>query len=371
MKDFPAVSPHAEIRPYVFPVNFEFALRNSSLRHIALAFGHETAQPRSPHRGAVEEPAPGVSMQRLEHEFLLFFRQAREILAAEEMGLRHMVVQDLSFCGTYLQFVVPVRQRQPFQEPLIAARRIGEGIRRDIDAARLIGRPQGRKVVRLPEEIGRAIDDESGSLSFEQQSASIPAGLCGTSQFGPPAALAQQLTKQSELFAKFALLQRLGIVENEKRQIAGVFSKECPRLLLYEISNAVFEHRQMGRRCYSLVLRQSRRLVVQGIDDRSKYETRPVIVELDQPPGVPGGQVKVPCAEKAKLSPSELCNGRGFAQRRDLPGLAGGNAIKGANEIGYFGEDSGGNDLMLRQHREFFRRLWHSGCKQRGEEVLA
>src|SRR5258707_15309238 len=129
------------------------------------------------------------------------------------------------------------------------------------------GHPQGGEVVRLPKEIGRAFDDESPRLSLEQQLASIPANLCGTSGFGAPAALAQQITEQLELAAKFALLQRFGIIENEK-QIARAFSKECPSLALHEVSDAVFEHGQLGRRCNSFLPPQSCCLAGQGIDDR-------------------------------------------------------------------------------------------------------
>jgi hypothetical protein len=37
-----------------------------------------------------------------------------------------------------------------------------------------------------------------------------------------------------------------------------------------------------------------------------------------------------------------------ITQSRRLPGLTGSNAVKGENEIGYFGEDGAGDDLMLR-----------------------
>src|SRR6266849_8474226 len=106
MKDLPTVSPHAEIRPQEFLTNLHAALRNPSLRHIPLAMSYQTAQTRPPHRGAVEQPTPGVSMQRFEHEFLLSFRQVRQILGADQMRFRHMVAQDLSFSRLYLQLLV-------------------------------------------------------------------------------------------------------------------------------------------------------------------------------------------------------------------------------------------------------------------------
>ena len=91
--------------------NLQAALRNPSLRHIALAIHHQTAQTRPPDRGAVDEPTPGISVQRLEHKFVLSCRQAFHIVGAHEMRLRHVVAQDLSFCRLYLQFLVPIRQR--------------------------------------------------------------------------------------------------------------------------------------------------------------------------------------------------------------------------------------------------------------------
>ena len=119
-----------------------------------------------------------------------------------------------------------------------------------------------------------------------------------------------------------------------------------------------------------LLLPQSCCLVVQGIDDRGKYETRPVVVELDKLPTAPGRKMKIPSAEKANLLPSKLRNRRRLAQGRRLPGLTGGNAVKSVNEIGYFGEDGAGDDLMLRHHGEFSRRLRHPGSLERGVEVL-
>src|SRR5258708_7551308 len=238
-----------------------------------------------------------------------------------------------------------------------------------IHASRVIGSRKGEEVPIQQKKCGRAVDDESNRVYVEQQLASIPANLCGTSGFGAPAALAQQITEQLELDAKFALLQRCGIIENEK-QIARAFSKECPSLVLHEVSDALFEHGQMGRRCNSFLPPQSCCLVVQGIDDRGKYETRPVVVELDKLPTTPRGKMKIPSTEKANLGPPELHDRRRLAQGRHLPGPAGGNTVKGTNEIGYFGEDSAGDDLMLRYHRKFCRYLWHPGSPQRGVEVL-
>ena len=111
-------------------------------------------------------------------------------------------------------------------------------------------------------------------------------------------------------------------------------------------------------------------LVVQSIDDRGKYETRPVVVELDQLPAASGGKMKIPGAEKTNLRPSKLHNRRRFAQGRRLPSLTGSNAVKAVNEIGYFGEDGARDDLMLRHHREFSRHPRHPGSLERGVEVL-
>jgi hypothetical protein len=80
--------------------------------------------------------------------------------------------------------------------------------------------------------------------------------------------------------------------------------------------------------------------------------------------------MKIPSAEKANLRPSELHNRRRLAQGRRLPGLTGGNAVKGVNEIGYFGEDGAGDHLMLRHHREFSRHLRHPGSLERGVELV-
>ena len=57
-------------------------------------------------------------------------------------------------------------------------------------------------------------------------------------------------------------------------------------------------------------------------------------------------------------------------QSRRLPGLAGSNAVKGENEIGYLGEDGARNDLMLRHHTEFSRHLRHPGGLESSVEVL-
>src|SRR5258708_36452539 len=289
---------------------------------------HQPAQTRPANRGTVDEPTPGVSMQRLEYKLLLSFGQVVQIVATHEMRLRHVVAQDLSFCRRYLQFLVPIRQRQPFHQPLIAARGIAERIRRDIDVACLIGHPQGGEVLRLPEEIGRAVDDESHRLSIEQQPTSIPANLCGTSGFGVPAALAQQIAEQLELSAKFALLQRFGIIENET-YTPGAFAKKGSGLALHEVSDALFEQGQTDRRRYSFLLLQSCCLVVQGIDDRCKYETRPVVVELDKLPPIPRGKMKIPSTEEANLRPPHLHERRRPAHGSRLPRPARGNTVKG------------------------------------------
>src|SRR5216684_7115731 len=101
MKDLPTVSPYAEIRPQRFAIDFQAALRNPSLRHIALAMCHQAAQTRPPDRSAADEPTSGESVQRLEHKFLFSFRQVFQISGAHEMRLRHVVAQDLSFCRLY------------------------------------------------------------------------------------------------------------------------------------------------------------------------------------------------------------------------------------------------------------------------------
>src|SRR5258708_23423547 len=114
--------------------------------------------------------------------------------------------------------------------------------------------------------MGRAVADESHRLSVEQQSTSIPASLCGTSGFGAPAALAQQIAEQLELSAKFALLQRFGIIENETHT-SRAFAKECSRLALHEVPDALFEHGQMERRCDSLLPLPACWLAVHGTHD--------------------------------------------------------------------------------------------------------
>jgi hypothetical protein len=106
------------------------------------------------------------------------------------------------------------------------------------------------------------------------------------------------------------------------------------------------------------------------IDDRRKYETRSVVVELDQLPAALGRKMKIPGAKKTNLRPSKLHNCWRIAQDRRLPGLTGSNAVKGENEIGYLGEDGARNDLMLRHHREFSRHLRHPGGLERSVEVL-
>src|SRR5258708_26001648 len=319
---------------------------------------HQPAQTRPANRGTVDEPTPGVSMQRLEYKLLLSFGQVVQIVATHEMRLRHVVAQDLSFCRRYLQFLVPIRQRQPFHQPLIAARGIAERIRRDIDVACLIGHPQGGEILRLPEEIGRAVDDESHRLSFEQQPASIPARLFGTSGFGAPAALAQQIAEQFELSAKFAMLQRFGIVENETHT-PRTFAKECSGLARHEVSDALFEHGQMDRRRYLLLPLESCCLVVQRIDDRGKYEARPVVVELDEVPPVPWGKMKIPSTEEANLRPPELHDRRRLAQGCRLPGPARRHTVKDANEIRYLVEHCAGDNLMSRHDTQFCRYLRH------------
>src|SRR5258708_29829621 len=109
-----------------------------------------------------------------------------------------------------------------------------------IHASRVIGSRKGEEVPIQQKKCGRAGKDESHRLSLEQQLASIPANLCGTSGFGAPAALAQQITEQLELAAKFALLQRFGIIENEK-QIARADRKSTRLNSSHQIiSYAVF-----------------------------------------------------------------------------------------------------------------------------------
>src|SRR5262249_32390311 len=164
----------------------------------------------------------------------------------------------------------------------------------------------------------------------------------------------------------FALLQRFGIIEDEK-QIRGAFAKECPRLALDEISDALLEHGQTGRWCYSLLLPKACCLIVQGIDDRSEYETRPVVVELDKPATAARGEMKIPSTEEADLRSLKLRDRRRRAQGRRVPDPAGGNAVKGMNEIGYFRQYGGGDDLIVPHHREFLR---HPGSPQLGVEVL-
>jgi hypothetical protein len=124
------------------------------LRYIALAMFQETPQARPPYCGAIEQPEPCESVEGFEHELVLFLRQHFHVFGAHQMRLRHMGAQDLTLPRLDSQIFVPIRQRQPFEQPLVAARGIGEGVRGDIDLARLISLPQGGEVLGLPEEIG-------------------------------------------------------------------------------------------------------------------------------------------------------------------------------------------------------------------------
>ena len=125
---------------------------------------------------------------------------------------------------------------------------------------------------------------------------------------------------------------------------------------------------QAGRSRDLPLLSQPHDLVVQRIDDRGEQETRPVVVELDEPAAALGRKMKIPGAEEADLWPSQLRNHRRLTQGRRLPGHAAGDAIEGANEIGNLGEDGGGDDLMLRHDREFARHVRHPGGLERGVE---
>src|SRR5271166_2465726 len=236
-------------------------------------------------------------MQRLEHKFLLSSRQCFQVFHADQMGLRDMAAQDLTLARLNPQLFVPIRPREPFQQPFVAARGIGKGIWRDMDPARVIGRPQRREIFGLPEEIGRAVDDEAYRASLKQQLLALPAKLCRTSELGLPAALAQQIAEQLEFFPKFAALQRFGVVEDEK-QTCRAFSEKCPALPLHHADNVLVECRHGGWRRYAFLPPQACCLVVHSIDDRGEYETRPVVVELDQFPAAPRRKMKIPGAEK-------------------------------------------------------------------------
>src|SRR3984893_9141597 len=64
------------------------------------------------------------------------------------------------------------------------------------------------------------------------------------------------------------------------------------------------------------------------VDDRGEQETRPVVVELDEPAAALGRKMKIPGAEEADLRPSQLRNHRRLTQGRRLPGHAAGDAIE-------------------------------------------
>ncbi len=91
------------------------------------------------------------------------------------------------------EFGVAIRRRQPFHQTLVASRRVGEGVRRDVETAARVGLPQGGEGVGAPEEVGRAVDDEGDWPPAEGQPPTLPARLGGRSDRGRPAALAEEV----------------------------------------------------------------------------------------------------------------------------------------------------------------------------------
>src|SRR5579875_2889589 len=155
-------------------------------------------------------------MQRFENEAAFFLRQSFQVFCVHEMRLRHMSAQDLTLRGLYRQVFIPMREGEPFEQPFVAARCIGKGIRSDIDLASLVSAPQGCESLGLPEEIGRTVDDETDGLPLKEQALAVPSGVCGRGYLSLPAAAAEEITEQAELFSKSALLQGFGIIKNKK-----------------------------------------------------------------------------------------------------------------------------------------------------------
>src|SRR3974377_2456860 len=81
LEDFSAISPDTEISPNWRPIDLQAGFRHPSLRDIVLAMNEEPAQARPPDGGAREEPPSCESMQWLEREILLSFRQRIDVFA--------------------------------------------------------------------------------------------------------------------------------------------------------------------------------------------------------------------------------------------------------------------------------------------------
>src|SRR3974390_235115 len=220
-------------------------------------------------------------MQRLKREIILSLRQRVKIFAADKMRLRYMLAQDSTFRRQNSEVLVPIGQRQPFQQPLVAPRRIGEGIGRNIDGTSAIGAAQRRKTTSLPEKIGRAVDNESHCLLPITQALAVPAKLVGEYDLGTQPTLAQQLNEKLELASKFALLQRLGIIEHEM-QVCRIFAKEGFGLPLHQGGDVLLEGRQAPRRRNLLLSSKFCGVMVERIDDGCEQEARPVVVDLDE-----------------------------------------------------------------------------------------
>ena len=246
---------------------------------------------------------------------------------------------------------------------------VGEGIWGGVDAPRLVSASQSGEVVGAPEEIRGAVDDEGDRPPIEKQAPAVPAGLCGTSEFGPPAPLAEEIAEQPEFAAKFAGAQRVEVIEDEK-QLRWAFAEERCRLPLHHVRDGLAERGDGGRRRDPVLPLQSRRLVVKRVDDRGEQETRAVVVELDEFEAALGRTMEIPGAEKADLPAPRPGDRRRLLQRRRPPGLAAGDRVEDADKAGDFRQHGAGDDLMARRDREFPLRLGHSGCPQRRKEPL-
>lgn len=64
---------------------------------------------------------PGQPVQGLEHALLLSLRQRFDVRGAQHMGLRHVSGQDVPLLGLDAELLIPLRQRQPLEQPLVAA----------------------------------------------------------------------------------------------------------------------------------------------------------------------------------------------------------------------------------------------------------
>ena len=117
------------------PCRNQRRFRHGFLGHIGDFFSLQLAQAPLADLRAGEYAVTGKATGRFEKEIGFPGGERVEVFRCQEMSLGHMGAQQGALIGKNPELPIPIRQGEKFEQALVAARRIGKRIGRDIHGA--------------------------------------------------------------------------------------------------------------------------------------------------------------------------------------------------------------------------------------------